>query len=310
LFDAGHVLGSAIIVLDIIDGDQHGRLAFTGDLGRPGMPILRAPEVPTDVDWLISESTYGDRVHPPIAQSHEALAAMIARTVARGGTIVIPAFALERAQELIFALSQLRARGELPAIPIYLDSPLAIRITDVFKLHPDCYRRDAFELLCHGRPFELDGLHYTADVEASKAIDAAPGPAIIIAGSGMCEGGRVLHHLRVLIGDVRNTVAIIGFQAEHTLGRRIAEHRRQVKIFGLMHDVGAEVVVLDGFSAHADQRDPVAFADAVRASGRLHKLLLVHGEAAAQRALIQRLAEHGISGVTAPAAGDRVRLAE
>lgn len=309
LFDAGHVLGSATIVLDIVDGDQRGRLAFTGDLGRPGMPILRAPEVPHGVDWLISESTYGDRLHPPISQSHEALAAAISRTAARGGKIVIPAFALERAQELIFALSQLRARGAIPVLPIYLDSPLATRITDVFKLHPDCYGRDAFELLRRGTPFELDGLRYTPDVEASKAIDASPDSAIVIAGSGMCEGGRVLHHLRVMIGDVRNTIAIVGFQAEHTLGRRIAEHRRQVKIFGLMHDVGAEVVVLDGFSAHADQRDLVAFADGVRASGALHKLLLVHGEAVAQSALIRQLAEYGFPGVTAPAAGDRVRLA-
>jgi metallo-beta-lactamase family protein len=306
--DAGHVLGSAVVVLDIVDGEHHGRIAFTGDLGRPGMPILRDPEVPVEVDWLITEATYGDRLHPPVAQSHEALAAAIGRTAARGGKVVIPAFALERAQELILALSQLRARDAIPKLPVYLDSPLATKITDVFRLHPDCYRKDSFALLSRGTPFEFDGLTYTADVEASKAIDALPGPAIVIAGSGMCEGGRVLHHLRVMIGDARNTVAIVGFQAEHTLGRRIAERRRQVKIFGLMHDVFAEVVVLDGFSAHADQRGLIEFAGAIRERGQLKKLFLVHGEPPAQAALGRLLAERGYSAV-APGPGDRVRLA-
>ncbi|HET9623116.1 MAG TPA: MBL fold metallo-hydrolase, partial [Kofleriaceae bacterium] len=251
--DAGHVLGSAIVVLDIVDGDQRGRLAFTGDLGRPGMPILRDPEIPDGVSWLISESTYGDRTHPPIAQSHDALAATIRRTAARGGKVVIPAFALERAQELLFALSLLRGRGAIPAIPIYVDSPLATKITDVFRLHPDCYDDHAFELLQRGAPFDFAGLTYTSDVEASKAIDASPEPAVIIAGSGMCEGGRVLHHLRTMVGDARHTIAIVGFQAEHTLGRRIAERRGEVRIFGLLHELVAEVAVLEGFSAHADQ---------------------------------------------------------
>ncbi|HUJ58247.1 MAG TPA: MBL fold metallo-hydrolase [Kofleriaceae bacterium] len=309
LIDAGHVLGSAIVVLDIVDGDQRGRLAFTGDLGRPGMPILRDPEVPEAVDWLISESTYGDRVHPPIAQSHDALAAAITRTAARGGKVVIPAFALERAQELILALAQLRARGAIPRIPVYLDSPLATKITDVFRLHPDCYGHDAYELLHRGTPFEFDGLAYIASVDESKAIDASPGPAIVIAGSGMCEGGRVLHHLRVMIGDARTTIAIVGFQAEHTLGRRIAEHRNKVKIFGLMHDVVADVIVLEGFSAHADQRGLLAFADAVRQRGSLKQVCLVHGESPAQTALAARLAERGVSAVTIPGPGDRVRLA-
>lgn len=307
--DAGHVLGSAIVVLDIVDGDQRGRLAFTGDLGRPGMPILRDPEVPDEVDWLITESTYGDRLHPPIAQSHEELAAAITRTAARGGKIVIPAFALERAQELILALSQLRARGAIPHIPVYLDSPLATKITDVFRLHPDCYDREAFELLRGEAAFDFAGLTYTSDVEASKAIDASPDPAIIIAGSGMCEGGRVLHHLRTMIGDARHTIAIVGFQAEHTLGRRIAEHRSQVKIFGLMHDVLAEVLVLDGFSAHADQRGLVRFAESVHARGPLKRVFLVHGEAPAQAALTRQLAEHGFTSVTAPGPGEHVRLA-
>jgi metallo-beta-lactamase family protein len=219
---------------------------------------------------------------------------------------VIPAFALERAQEIVYALGLLHRRGALPALPVYVDSPLATRLTDVFRLHPDCYDREAFALLRDGSPFEFAGLRYVLDVEASKDIDRSPGPAIVIAGSGMCEGGRVLHHLRALIGDPRNTVAIVGFQAEHTLGRRIAERRPQVKIFGLMHELHAEVVVFDGFSAHADQAGLVEFADAVRRRGPLRRIFLVHGEPPAQAALAGQLAARGFSEVTAPALGDRV----
>lgn len=309
LLDAGHVLGSAIVVLDVEDGGVPIRIAFTGDLGRPGMPILRDPEVPDGVEALITESTYGDRRHVPIDASHDALAAVVARTAARGGKLVIPAFALERAQEIVYALGRLRARGAIPALPVHVDSPLATRLTDVFRLHPDCYDREAFARLSVGSPFEFDGLRYVTDVEDSKAIDQAPEPAIVIAGSGMCEGGRVLHHLRALIADPRNTIAIVGFQAEHTLGRRIAERRPQVKIFGMMHELHAEVVVFDGFSAHADQAGLVEFAEAVRRRGALRRVLLVHGEPPAQDALARALAARGFPEVQAPAHGDRIVLA-
>ena len=308
LLDAGHVLGSAIVVLDIEDGGRPTRIAFTGDLGRPGMPILRDPEIPNGVEALITESTYGDRRHAPIAQSHDELAAVVTRTAARGGKLVIPSFALERAQEIVYALGRLRARGAVPALPVYVDSPLATRLTDVFRLHPDCYDREAFARLRDGSPFEFDGLRYVTDVETSKAIDAASGPAIIIAGSGMCEGGRVLHHLRQLIADPRHTVAIVGFQAEHTLGRRIVERRPKVKIFGVMHELHAEVVVFAGFSAHADQAGLLEFAESVRRRGALRRIFLVHGEPPAQTALAGALAERGFTEVQAPAHGDRVLL--
>ena len=309
--DAGHVLGSAIVMLDIADGATCVRLAFTGDLGRPNMPILRDPEVPDRVDYLITESTYGDRRHPPIVESHDALAALVSRTAARGGKLVIPSFALERAQEIIFALGKLRSRGAVPALPIYVDSPLATKLTDVFRLHPDCYDRETFAQLQTGSLFEFDGLRYVVDVEASKAIDAEAGPAIIIAGSGMCEGGRVLHHLRALVSDPRNAIAIVGFQAEHTLGRRIAERRPQVKIFGLTHELHAEVAVFDGFSAHADQSGLVTFAESVRerqGPGGMRGTFLVHGEAAARSALALQLATRGFTGVTSPAQGEHLRL--
>lgn len=308
--DAGHVLGSAIVVLDVDDGGTRVRIAFTGDLGRPNMPILRDPEIPEHVDYLITESTYGNRRHAPIADAQDELAAVISRTAARGGKLVIPAFALERAQEIIFALGRLRRRGALPTVPIYVDSPLATKLTEVFRLHPDCYDQDAFAQLQTGSLFEFDGLRYVTDVEDSKAIDTAPGPAIVIAGSGMCEGGRVLHHLRALVSDPRNTVAIVGFQAEHTLGRRIAERRSQVKIFGMMHELHAEVVVFDGFSAHADQAGLIEFAEAVRRRqqpGALRGVFLVHGEPPAQAALAAQLVARGFTCV-APPQGDRAEL--
>jgi len=309
--DAGHVLGSAIVMLDIEEGGARVRIAFTGDLGRPNMPILRDPEIPQQVEHLIIESTYGDRRHPPIAESQEALAAVVSRTAARGGKLVIPSFALERAQEIIFALGRLRQRGAIPAVPIYVDSPLATKLTDVFRLHPDCYDRETFAQLQTGSLFEFEGLRYVTDVEDSKAIDATPGPAIVIAGSGMCEGGRVLHHLRALISDPSNTVAIVGFQAEHTLGRRIAERRPQVKIFGMMHELHAEVVVFDGFSAHADQLGLIEFCEAVRkrqGASKLREIFLVHGEPAAQTALAAQLAARGFSHVMSPSLGERIEL--
>lgn len=309
--DAGHVLGSAIVILDVEDGEARARIAFTGDLGRPNMPILRDPEIPERADFLITESTYGDRRHAPIAQSQDALAKVVSRTAARGGKLVIPSFALERAQEIIFSLGALRRRGAVPQLPIYVDSPLATKLTDVFRLHPDCYDRETFARLQTGSLFEFDGLRYVTDVEDSKAIDATPGPAIVIAGSGMCEGGRVLHHLRALISNPRNTVAIVGFQAEHTLGRRIAERRPQVKIFGMMHELHAEVVVFDGFSAHADQLGLIELCEAVRkrqGPGTLRRIFLVHGEPAAQTALARQLVARGFPGVTSPGIGDRIEL--
>jgi metallo-beta-lactamase family protein len=307
--DAGHVLGSAIVVLDIDDEGEHTRIAFTGDLGRHHLPILRDPEVPDGAHCLIMESTYGDRLHDPIEQAGDALAEVIQRTFQRGGKVIIPSFALERAQEIIYELKQLKARGRLPNIPVYVDSPLTVKLTEVFKQHPDCYDRETFDLLNSGdSPFDFEGLHYVSDVEESKAIDAKPGPAIIISASGMCEGGRVLHHLRATIGRPENTVVIVGFQAEHTLGRRLVEKRDEVRIFGLAYRREAEVAVLNGFSAHADQAGLLDYAESVRRRGKLRRVILVHGEPGAQAALMKELDERGFPTVNAPAAGERIRL--
>jgi metallo-beta-lactamase family protein len=307
--DAGHVLGSAVVVLDVDDQGARTRLAFTGDLGRHHLPILRDPQVPDGVHVLLSESTYGDRLHGPLADSADALAAAVTRTHARGGKVIIPSFALERAQEVVYELKRLRLANRIPAMPVYVDSPLAVKLTDVFKLHPDCYDRETYELLRGGQsPFDFEGLEYVSDVEASKAIDARPGPCVVISASGMCEGGRVLHHLRAAIESERNTVLIVGFQAQHTLGRRLVERRSEVRIFGVMHPLAAEVVVLDGFSAHADQAGLVEFADAVRQRGKLRQVILVHGEPPAQRVLAEILSKRGFPSVQAPKPGDRIRL--
>lgn len=308
--DAGHVLGSAICVLDIEDAGRRSRLAFTGDLGRHHLPILRDPETPEGVDCLMIESTYGDRLHDPIEQMTGALGAVVRKTVARGGKVVIPSFALERAQEVIFALKKLRQQGELPAVPVFVDSPLAVKLTEVFKLHPECYDAETARLLStNDSPFDFDGLRYVSEVPDSIAIDAGQGPAIIIAGSGMCEGGRVLHHLRTTIEDERNTVVIVGFQAQHTLGRRLVERRPEVRIFGVMRRRAAEVEVLNGFSAHADQSGLVSFAADVARKGKLQRIMLVHGEPAAQAALEavlvgRRLCER----IERPVIGDSLRL--
>ncbi|HVU34658.1 MAG TPA: MBL fold metallo-hydrolase [Opitutaceae bacterium] len=307
--DAGHVLGSAIVVLDVKDQGEARRIAFTGDLGRRHLPILRDPEIPEGVDCLITESTYGDRLHPAMEENENALADIINRTAARGGKVIIPSFALERAQEVVYALKRLRRAGRVAALPVYVDSPLAVKLTDVFRLHPECYDDDARrQLAASDSPFDFPGLRYVSDPEESKAIDADPRPAVVIAANGMCEGGRVLHHLRATVEDPRHTVAIVGFQAQHTLGRRLVERRPEVRIFGVPHHRRAEIAVLNGFSAHADQAGLVGFAEAVRDGGRLGPVILVHGEPPAQEALAHLLGTRGFHNVVIAAAGQSITL--
>jgi metallo-beta-lactamase family protein len=305
--DAGHVLGSAVIVLDFEEDGT--RIAFGVDLGRKGMPILREPEVPSGINCLLLESTYGDRLHPPIEEVDGALAAAINRAAKRGGKIIIPSFALERAQEVVYSLKRLRKANLVPSLPVYVDSPLTVKLTDVFKMHPECWDKQTYALLVGGdSPFDFDGLHYVSDKEDSKALAASAGPYIVISASGMCEAGRVLHHLREGIEDSRNTILIVGYQAQHTLGRRIVERQREVKIYGVMRRLAAEVVVLNGFSAHADQKDLIDFAEAVREQGKLRQVLLVHGEPPAQAALTAELTKRGFAQVSAPGPDEKIRV--
>ncbi len=307
--DAGHVLGSAIVVLDFVDERGEQRLVFTGDLGRHHLPLLRDPEVPSGATALLMESTYGDRFHPPIEEMDEQLASIVKRTVDRGGKVIIPSFALERAQEVVFSLKKLRLAGRIPPIPVFVDSPLAVGITEVFRLHPECLDEEARALLEGGdSPFEFPGLRYVSSVEDSMAIDMQKEPCIVISASGMCEAGRVLHHLRTSIEDPKCSIVIIGFQAQHTLGRRLVERRARVRVFGIERELRAEVFVLNGFSAHADQNDLLAFASKVAEQGNLRWATLVHGEPQAQAVLAGLLKERGIAPVHTPAPHAKLTL--
>lgn len=308
-YDAGHVLGSAISALDIEDGGKTKRVVFTGDLGRKKMPILKDPEIVEGAHALLTESTYGDRLHKPIAAMEDDLAAVLERTFKRGGKVVIPSFALERAQEMLYAINELKRRGRMPKMPVYVDSPLTVKITDIFRLHPDCYDAETRALIRDNRsPFDFEEVRYVEDKEDSKAIDASPEPCVIISASGMCEAGRIVHHLKATIEDEKNTVCIVGFQAAHTLGRRIVERRTRVKIFGVERDLRAEVVIMNGFSAHADQRDLVEYAGELKERGPLASIALVHGEDTPQRALIAKMKENGLDGAVAPQPGATLEL--
>jgi metallo-beta-lactamase family protein len=225
----------------------------------------------------------------------------------RGGKIVIPSFALERAQEIVYAIKRLKARNRFPPkMPVYVDSPLTVKITDVFRLHPECYDVETRQLIEEGKtsPFEFDTLRYVSDKEESKGIDQDNEPCVVISASGMCEAGRVVHHLKATIEDPKNCVMIVGFQAPHTLGRRIVEKRQRVKIFGVERDVRAEVVVMNGFSAHADQKDLVDFVGATHSP----RVILVHGEPPAQKALREKLSGIGVDKVAMPAPGERIEI--
>jgi metallo-beta-lactamase family protein len=305
--DAGHVLGSAIVQLDIDRAPDRLRLVFSGDLGRQSMAILRDPEIPERPDVLLVESTYGDRLHSPMAGMEEQLTQVVNRVVQRKGKILVPSFSLERTQEFVYALHRLTVAGAIPPIPIYVDSPLSVRITEVFKLHPECFDEETRAFMRqNGDPFGFENLHYVSTAEDSKALNGMEGPMMIIAASGMCEAGRILHHLRNAVEDARNMVLIIGYQAEHTLGRRIAERQSEVKIFGVERPLEAEVVVMDSFSAHADRDDLLDFVTRCRAN--LKKTFVIHGEESQSLALAKRLTELGMPEVQVPMLGEFARI--
>ncbi len=306
--DAGHVLGSAQVALDLEEKGRRLRLLFTGDLGRAELPLLGSPEIVGGVDVLMMESTYGDRRHPDIATLDAELGAIVTSTIARRGRVYIPTFALERAQEVLFALERLHAAGQLPPVPIYIDSPLAIAITEIYKLHPEGLAPEVRQsLLERNDPFAPPGLCYVSQVGASRELQSRQDPCIIIAGSGMCEGGRILHHFARGLAREENAVVIVGFMARDTLGRRLLEGQRRVKVFGVERDVHARVHYVAGLSAHADQQDLLSFARSTARSGQLRKVVLVHGEPAAQRSLEELLATRGLD-VVRPSRGERLAL--
>ncbi len=289
--DAGHILGSAQLVLEIPERGHTRRLVLSGDLGRRGLPILRDPVFPGSADYLVMESTYGNRLHGSFAEMHSDLERVIRDTVARGGKLIIPAFAVGRTQEVVYTLHELHQQGRIPALPIFVDSPLAMNVTDVFTRHPECYDEETRAFLAKtGDPFHFSSLRYIETAEESMRLNHLPGPAIIISASGMCEGGRVLHHLRNNIEDERNTILIIGFMAQHTLGRRLVERRPMVRIYGVERALYAQVKVMNAFSAHADRKDLSEYARAIRG---VRRIFLVHGEPDQQDPFAESLREDG-----------------
>jgi metallo-beta-lactamase family protein len=299
--EAGHILGSAAITLE---GDGK-RLLFSGDVGRWNLAIIQDPVPPTDgADLVIMESTYGNRDHDSVEHAQEQLGEIVTATAKRGGRVLIPAFALGRAQEIIYDLHALAKANKIPHVPIIIDSPLASALTTVFEKHPELYRKNDALLQDAHELFHFDLLRYTESVEDSKKLNSSTVPCVIIAGSGMCESGRIVHHLLHGASDPRNTIAIVGFQAEHTLGRRIVERRPTIKIFDESVALRADVEVMNGYSAHADRRELQKW---LQGTGVKAPVCLVHGEPPAQAALIEQLTAAGYK-VTAPAPGDRVTL--
>jgi metallo-beta-lactamase family protein len=305
LVEAGHILGSAQVHLDVPDGGTTRRLVFSGDLGRKDLPILRDPAPLDRADYLFMESTYGDRVHAPIKDTEDQLAQIIHDTVQKRGKLIIPAFAVGRTQEIVYSLHKLFIAGRIPDLPIFVDSPLAVNVTDVFKRHAECYDAETRKFVeDHGPAFTFSTLRYIEDRNDSIALNDIKEPCIIVSASGMCESGRILHHLKNNVSDDKNTILVVGFMAQHTLGRRLVERRPRVKILGVERDLYARVVVMNGFSAHGDQHDLVAYAAGAKGARRV---FLIHGEPQQQAPLMDLLKKQGLS-VGNPKVGDSAEL--
>ncbi len=307
-YDAGHILGSAIVALDIEDKEagRDVRLVFSGDIGRPDRPILRDPAFLDRADVLLIESTYGNRDHGDLDEATDKLEKIVNRTCQRGGKLIVPAFAVGRTQELVYRLHQLvESRDISPQLPVYVDSPLAIDATGIYRLHPEAYDEQTNDFLAgdqHGDPFGFDMMRYTRSTAESKELNFLREPAVIISASGMAEAGRILHHLKNNIEDPRNTVLIVGWQAPHTLGRRIVEKQPKVRIFGEEYALNAEVATINGLSAHADRGELLEWTGHLQQ--RPSHTFIVHGEEEASLAFAASLRqEQGFPDVAVPHLG-------
>ena len=302
--DAGHILGSAVTFLSIVEDGKEVKIGFSGDLGRPNLPILRDPEKIRDVDYFICESTYGGRTHDNPIDSEKQLARVVNRAVQRNAKVVVPAFSVGRTQELVYALHRIFSRNEAPRIPVYVDSPLSVNATDVFRLHPECFDADTEEFLIRDKdPFGFNQLNYISEVSESKELNEKNGPMIIISSSGMCEAGRIQHHLKNNIEDSNNIVLMVGYSAHHTLGRRIIDKEEIVKIFGQEYQLNAEVIVLNSFSAHADADELIDYVNQFD-KAMLKHIFLVHGDYDQQVAFKERILGNGFAKVSIPEKGD------
>lgn len=299
-YDAGHILGSAVTVVE-----AGGRsVGFSGDLGRTGAPILRDPETPPAVDALIMESTYGDRLHRSFALGAQDLAGVVQATVRRGGKVLVPSFAVGRTQDVIYVLHRLRDTGQIPPVPVFVDSPMATDATKIVRRHPDGLDAETHREIDRHDPFGARHVHYVQSVEESKALNDRRDPFIVIATSGMCESGRILHHLRHHMGDPQSSLVFVSFQAAHTLGRRLADGVTPVNVFGEPHDVRLQVHRIESYSAHADRDELLAWAGRIPRTGPIY---LVHGEEQQSLALREHLAGRGVHAVV-PERGQQVTV--
>jgi len=310
--NAGHILGSASVSLEIAEGRDKKKvtaLAFTGDLGRKGAAVVKDPDIIDRADVLITESTYGGRDHGPMDEARKNLARVVRETANNGGLLIIPAFAVGRTQDVVYHLHDLMQSKEIPQMPVYVDSPLATNITEIFRAHPECFDEETEQLLMQDGgddPFGFNMLRYTRSTEESKKLNNIRRPAIIISASGMCEGGRVLHHLRRNIGDPNTTVLFVGFQAENTLGRKLLRGDKTARIYGEEHEVRARMEKIDGYSAHADEGEMLDFINAI--PNRPKHVFVVHGEPDATAAMAAGLARLGIEDIAIPERGERFEV--
>jgi metallo-beta-lactamase family protein len=306
-YNAGHMLGSSCVFLHHRENGKRVRLAFSGDIGRQNLPIIRDPDQLPAAEYLIMESTYGGRFHKSAEHVSNKLREVINRTARRGGRIIAPAFAVGRTQQLVLLLHELANAGRTPNIPIFVDSPLAVNVTSVFRKHVECFDAETRQYLLDGKdPFGFARLQYVRENSESRRLNDLHGPFMVISASGMCEAGRILHHLRNNIEDPRNTVLITGYQAENTLGRKLVEKQTEVKIFGEPMRVRAEVSSLDELSGHADQGELLKWLKPL--APHLKRIFLVHGEPAQSAVLLKRIQEeYGVETV-APSPGQSFEL--
>jgi metallo-beta-lactamase family protein len=306
-FESGHIFGSSCVKLKVTQNGESRTILFSGDVGRWDLPIIRDPAEIGAADYVLIESTYGDRDHKPVKSIPDELARVINDTVERGGNIVIPSFAIERTQELLFHLSNLLNDGRIPLIPAYVDSPMAVRVTEVFKRHPELFDDETNEMIRNGQhPCDFAGLQMSRTADESKAINELKKSAIIIAGSGMCTGGRIKHHLKNNITDPKNTILFVGYQAVGTLGRIILDGKEEIRIHGQPWPVRAKIERIEGFSAHADRNELIRWIDSVTGSPK--KIFVVHGEINAAHAFADKLAAEKPWPVEVPAYNDEVVL--
>jgi metallo-beta-lactamase family protein len=306
-YDAGHILGSASISLRMEEKRQKTHLWFSGDIGRRGMPILRDPVLPKEADILVMESTYGDKPHNDPEQAYLEMRAIILRTLKRNGKVIIPSFAVGRTQELVYNLHRMSEDGDLPHVPIYVDSPLAVNASKIFRAHPECYDPEMNELIQTGHPaLDFKYLRYVETLEESKALNLRTDPMIILSASGMAEVGRIVYHIRWAIEDKRNTIMIVSWQSPETLGRRLADREKTIKIFGDTYQVRAEIATVGGLSAHAGQDLLVEYAAGVKQSAK--SIFLVHGEEKGALPLMEKFKENRIKHVHYPAMHSSVEL--